>query len=349
MNILLTLAVGMAGGYVGRRARIPAGSLLGALAATLAFSLLTGRAESLSVYKIIAQIIAGVLIGGQLSTCDPKALLKLWKPTAFTVVGMLSINVLCGFTLRAISSIDLLTALLATTPGGISEMSVISSDLGANALYVSLFQFLRILFSLALFPLIARRLIVRINARNGVETVVTHHAVKARAADQPPAALLFTLAGAAAAGVVGHLSGFPAGVLILSMLAAALLGRFYRRVALPDPFKHTAQALSGTFIACSASVSDLSGLPALLPAILIMFSLYILLYFGLGLMIHRACKLEANVAFFACIPAGVSDMALISSDYGANGSTVALLQMMRLLSVVTVVPSGASQLSAWLG
>ena len=137
-NLCITLLIGSAGGFLGYKSKIPAGGILGALIATTAYSVLTHHAAALISYKILAQIIAGFFIGMQLGNANLKSISKLWGPILVTVAGMLCINVIIGIFLHAISSMDLMTALFASTPGGIADMTMISEDMGANTIQVSL-------------------------------------------------------------------------------------------------------------------------------------------------------------------------------------------------------------------
>ena len=49
--------------------------------------------------------------------------------------------------------------------------------------------------------------------------------------------------------------------------------------------------------------------------------------------------MDPVTALFACAPGGLTDMALIAADLGADSSKVAAMQMMRLVSVIALYPT----------
>jgi len=48
--------------------------------------------------------------------------------------------------------------------------------------------------------------------------------------------------------------------------------------------------------------------------------------------------LHKGIAMFCMIPAGVSDIALVASEMHYQSPVIALLQMVRLLSCITIFP-----------
>jgi len=311
--------------------------------------MLTGRAEGLSTYRILAQIIAGVFIGMQLASCDMKSLLRLYKPILVTVVGMLTINVLVGFMLYYTSDMDLITSLFASTPGGIAEMSIISAGMGANTLQVSILQFFRMLSGFLIFPAVAQWVILYLRKKNGVGTGEDAPIAESDCTIKEKNSNLLVLFCGVTAGMLGYLSGFSGGILVFSMVAVGVLGHFGKHVSLPMAVKRVAQVLSGIYIGATSTLADVASLQTLiLPLVLLVIS-YLALSLLLGWILYRFCHLEASAAFFSCIPAGVSDMALIASDFGSGGPIVAVLQLFRFASVVALAPSLILLMSRWLG
>ena len=347
-DIVLTLLVGGAGGFAGYKSKIPAGSLIGSLAFTTVYSMISGHAQSFAAFRVIAQIIAGLFIGMQLASCDLKAMLQLYKPILILVTGMLGINVTVGLILHNTTGLDLMTALFAATPGGISETSVISAEMGANTLQVSVLQFFRMLSGFLIFPLLAQWLIRRLN-KGGRPPVSTDTGMQANRAKSaiPDTALVIIMA--AAAGILGYLAKFSGGVLVFSMLAVGLLGQGGKQASVPRMVKRWAQMLSGTYIGATLSLSDVTSLKELFMPTILLVGLYLVLCLILGWVLYRFCRLKASEAFFSCIPAGVSDMALMASDLGAGGPVVAILQLFRFSSAVAISPSVILLVTQWLG
>lgn len=74
------------------------------------------------------------------------------RPAIALLSGMLVVNIALGFLMYFISPMDLTTALMCAVPGGISEMPIISVELGADASKVALMQFIRLVFGVGVFP-----------------------------------------------------------------------------------------------------------------------------------------------------------------------------------------------------
>ena len=76
-----------------------------------------------------------------------------------SVFIMLVLAVVLALTLEATSGLPFAALLLAFTPGGLAEMTLISLSLGIDAAFVSTHQVVRIFFIVALFPFAFRFLV----------------------------------------------------------------------------------------------------------------------------------------------------------------------------------------------
>ncbi len=74
----------------------------------------------------------------------------------FLTLFLLACGSLIGYIYSRLSKINLLTAMLATVPGGVGPMSAIAADYGRNVTLVSLVQALRVTCVVFLIPLIVR-------------------------------------------------------------------------------------------------------------------------------------------------------------------------------------------------
>ena len=66
----------------------------------------------------------------------------------------------------------------------------------------------------------------------------------------------------------------------------------------------------------------------------------------LGFLIHKTCGLDLPTSLFASVPAGMSDMALVSLEQGGDAPKVAVLQLVRYLCVMAFMPSLTKILAA---
>lgn len=152
MAIILTLFVGFLSGALLYRLRVPGGMMIGAIAGTLLLSFCFHAAEMPYQAKVTAQILTGSFIGCSVGKRDIPMLKNAWKPALTVILAFLVVNVILGFGLAALGYMDLLTALLSSIAGGMSEVTLAASDMHADTAYVTVLQFVRMCFGLAVFP-----------------------------------------------------------------------------------------------------------------------------------------------------------------------------------------------------
>ena len=130
---LLVLALAAVGGLAGEASGMPAGALLGALGAVSAYNLWTdGAARLPPIVRDASRALVGTAIGS-LATPALLVAIGVHLPWAilFTFLVVL-IGLASGWLLARLSKVDLPTALLSCSPGGMPEMSALSEDLGAR-------------------------------------------------------------------------------------------------------------------------------------------------------------------------------------------------------------------------
>ena len=160
---LLTLAVAAAGGLIGYKLKLPVGGMVGSMIAVIIFNVATEKAVFYSELRIVLQIFSGAMIGSQIGREDLLEMKKIIYPTALLLVSMVLLNLTFGTLMYVLSDLDLATALFASSPGGVSDMAIISADLGANPAYVAIIQLCRLLTIFIFMPPIFRKII---NSRN---------------------------------------------------------------------------------------------------------------------------------------------------------------------------------------
>ncbi|MDR0731327.1 MAG: AbrB family transcriptional regulator, partial [Treponema sp.] len=148
-NLFITWAAGVLAGLLAARSQIPGGLMLGALAGAALFNIFSGGGAWVpDRTKLVVQVIAGSFIGIAMERRDLARLPKLLKPMLVMGFGFLTLNIIAGFLMAALSPLDLVTALMSAVPGGVNETPVIAADMGADAPKVAVMQTLRLIFGL---------------------------------------------------------------------------------------------------------------------------------------------------------------------------------------------------------
>jgi membrane AbrB-like protein len=154
-NLWWTLAAAFAGGYVGAKLKIPAGTLIGALVATVAIRFLGAKAKEIPyIFSFLAQVFIGLIIGAGVTLEIFEHISKCWVPLVISMVGILFVGMVFAFLIYKLGYLDFPTAYLGTSPGAMSAIVIVGVEYGANGAIVALFHFLRIILVLITAPIV---------------------------------------------------------------------------------------------------------------------------------------------------------------------------------------------------
>ena len=155
-SFLFTVIVGIIGGIIGYFSHLPAGTMSCSMALVAYFNVKTHKAYMPLTLRKIIQSFGGALIGAKVTLADVIALKDLILPIILIVIGFCLMNVFIGFFLYKTTKFSLSTALLSASPGGMSDISLMAEDLGANGPQVASMQFLRAIFIVGIYPIIIK-------------------------------------------------------------------------------------------------------------------------------------------------------------------------------------------------
>lgn len=331
-QLVITLVVGAAVGLLFYKLKVPGGMMVGALVGVTALNIGTGMASMPSEARMAAQITAGAFIAASVEKSDIKRMPHLLKPAALLLSAMFLLNAVMGVVIHTLSGVDWMTSFFCAVPGGMSDVPIIAADMGANAGDVAVAQFMRLVAGIGIFPSIIMHLTKDepVPQREGEARVVVKN--------NDWASVLMTMAVAVVCGIVGKLSGVPVGTLLFSMLGVIAFKLVVGRAAVPMWLKRVAQVLSGAYIGSSLGLEDLMDMRVLIIPILLLVLAYACNCFLLGGLLHRFCGFTRRESMLIATPAGASDMALISSDLDIHNPDLIVLQIVRMVLVISVFP-----------
>ena len=158
LSTALTLLVSGVVGVGAQRLRLPGGSIVWAIAAAAALHLVRTDLPPLpGALRVAAQVLIGITIGVGVTRGPLRALHAVRWQVAATMSLLLAGCTLAGLLLAARTPLDVPTALLATGPGGASDMSVAAVLFGIDAALVAGLQVVRQLLVFGLVPLLFGR------------------------------------------------------------------------------------------------------------------------------------------------------------------------------------------------
>jgi len=347
MWFLLVLAVAIIGAIVGIKLKLPAAAMLGSMIAVAIFTVFTNIQATPKWIKVAAQMVSGGYIGTTMSKESLRQMKKVAPVAAALLFGMLLLNLATGTVLYLTSPLDLCTSLFATTPGGLTDVTIISDDMGANSPVVGVFQVCRMSSAIFLFPIIIP-LITGVK-RSGTAEKKDKKRPAAKMTREQYIAFAKTAAVAFCSGLLGYFIGIPAGTLTFSVIGVTISKIGFGIGYIPMRVKQAAQTLSGAFIGSKITMATVTLIGSMWYNVLFVLAVFIPGCLLLGFTLHKIFKLDIVTCLFCSAPAGASDMALIASDVGADGPNVAVLQIIRLLGVIAFFPPIIKGIVAVLG
>ena len=342
--MLATLLVGCAGGLLFLRLKIPAGGIVGAMCFVALYNILFGIAFAPWYFKLFAQSVTGAFIAMPLTIEKVRSMRTVVLPALVVVGGMLCFSIGMAYICRAASygGMDLLTACFLCAPGGMSDIVLISSEVGGDTLLISAGHAVKAFFVLGLLPafsqFVAGQFAARWPERFSRGRSGCGEAYEKAKIPFSLLRMLLTLAVALAGGLAGRFSGIPAGTLIFSLAAVSALHIPTKIGCMQSSMRRFAQICAGTLIGCSITRESLKSLRYLLLPLGLLLLGNLVMNFLLGLLLYRCSRLDFASALFATIPSGVADMALLADEMSGDGAKVALIQTIRLISVIAVFP-----------
>ena len=151
--------------------------------------------------------------------------------------------------------------------------------------------------------------------------------------------LLLTFAVAAAGALIFLKLKVPAGAILGAMIFVAVYNTATGAAYFPMELRPVIRVLAGALIGARVSKDDAKRMKDVIyPGLLLVFGM-LLMNLVLGYSIHRLTGLELMTALFGSTPGGVQDMALIADEFGADAAQVAILQTVRVLAVISIMPS----------
>ena len=139
---------------------------------------------------------------------------------------------------------------------------------------------------------------------------------------------------------IGHKSGFPAGAMVGGLILG-LVVKAFMNVGL-DPkiewLSFISQALVAYVIVRGSDFSSLAELPKYLPAA-VAYSFSLLIFtLGLAWIFSKLLKMDFLTSLFATTPGGLTGIAIVAADMGANPAISVLFNIIRVVTILIVVP-----------
>jgi uncharacterized protein len=140
----------LAGVLLGQALRLPARLLIGPMLAS-AFVHVGGWTRFVPPTEIVvvAQLVLGTTIGCRFAGSSTREILRILVLTLGSTMILLALTVAFAYGVSRLSSHGLTPVILAYSPGGLAEMSLVALSLGIEVAFVATHHIIRVMFVLA--------------------------------------------------------------------------------------------------------------------------------------------------------------------------------------------------------
>ena len=343
---ILTLAflAAYVGGIVGIKLKIPVGGMVGAMVGAVIFNVTVPMYATLpNWFSLVFQVPLGIMIGNKVTKEDLLSLAKLYKSYLVVLFTFLTLNIVFGLFLQYATMLDLTTALFATSPGGMTDMVIISDDFGAVLPYVAVIQLFRNVSVMTFVSPIYRKIIKKneqvTTNQNEHSTVGTQQGSNALREHTYANRFAMTLLCSLPLALGFRWLDIPAGTIIGAMLGAMAYNIYSKRAYFPKKLGVPMRICAGFFVGMRIDRYNLETMAQLVTPLAYTLVYVFIVTFTTAFFVHKITKLDMATSLLVSTPGGLSEMALIADEMNLDTPKVAVLHTARLISVIALFPT----------
>lgn len=344
--ILSAVVLGLGGWKLAERIRLPAPALIGSMLLIALAGILGMPGPGLpGWYRIAIQSVVGGFIGRRIDRSSIESIRRMLPVVVMTTSWYMAGTAFLGWVVSRWARIDLGTAILATVPGGVAEMTALAISSKVDVAFVASMQTMRVLAANILVPLVARTdpgSQARVNQINNPHTGQaggtdgkTIDSSRVMANHHWSLGLLAALAG----GFLLTYAAVPAGGILGSMLTIALM-QFagFRIRPVPKVVLTFAYISLGISVGSAFDTDTLVQLQASAGILFLTTAATLASSFALAVVVRKTMNLDHRTALLACSPGGLSLMAVVAEEVGADPATVSFLHLTRIVWIILAMP-----------
>lgn len=331
-TIIFPYIIGFLGGYVFYICHIPLAWILGPMTFLIIWRSIFTNHDQLSQPGILKNgsfIILGISFGLSFTKETFLSVGPYILPFLSCTILLIIISIINGVLISKLVNIDRNTSIFASIPGGLTEMVAASESVKANSSLVTIFQTVRLLTVVFLVPFTIQHMF---EPNRAIQTIVT--------TDEHSS--FFAYGWYIIAGIIGWSLRrvLPASFVIGPLLTTALLNSIGLNLpAFHELFFIFAQVSIGVGFGLMITFQDLKNGGKYCGLYLITTVLLIGASFGLGFIFSLFTDLNLATAMLSFAPGGLVEMVLTASTIGADPAIVSSLQFIRLVFIISFIPS----------
>lgn len=150
----------------------------------------------------------------------------------------------------------------------------------------------------------------------------------------------YTILAVVAGSAAGYKMNFPAGAMVGGLLAG-LIVKAVLMIGLEaklDWLSFLSQTLVAIVLVRGSDFSSLRDLPKYLPAAFAYSMMLLVFTLGMAWLFSHLCKMDFLTSLFATTPGGLTGIAVVAVDIGADPAISVLFNICRIVTVLIAVP-----------
>lgn len=316
-------------GYVASLLHVPLPWMIGTMLFAAVVNFLRDRVTVPRFTRPAGQLVIAAVVGASFTPTALRATLDHFVLMLGVAVALIVLALIAGLVLRRMTSIDPITASLASIPGGPAEMSALAIRYGANPGTVALVQTIRIfVLVLSLPPLLV--------ALDGAR--YDPGLVYGSGGDDPAGAALLMVIAVAGGSIFSLLrltSPFFLGALAFTATASVLSAP----IAMPPGWLLAgAQVLLGVWLGTMFDRALLINGRSFVLAALVSTVVLMALAIGLALTVTLLGGVPWETMVLSTAPGGVTEMALTARLLHQDVAMVTAFQVARIFTTLALAP-----------
>lgn len=337
LQLLETLLCGIIGGAVFTTLHLPLSWMLGPLTAVLVWKLIAKRdLYWLNSFKNGGQMALGYSMGLSFTIESARRIGFQLPSMAIVTVLMVAFGLGIAILVSKFTGMNLPSAVMGTTPGGLSQMIVLSEEIkGADTTVVTFMQTIRMLTVIFIVP-----------------TLSIHAFSSSSTQNSEPAIGMITRA---EYGSFFHIITVVAIVLFITacavrfkcptpwiigplLTAAIMTVSGFDTPQLPPVLIVLAQLCLGVYLGLGININRLQNWRKLLPFSIVSGLLIVGFSLILAYGLHIIYPISMTTAFLCIAPGGLPEMGVTAQTVNADVSMVAAYQLFRVFFILFIVP-----------
>lgn len=158
-ELAVTMLIALVCGATGKALGVPGGAIAFSMVGCATYNIKTDHGYMPLPVRKFVQVFAGALVGATVGRQQAVQMIELWDVVILAVGSFIVLDLVAGMLIARYTDMDLITALFSSAPGGLTDMTLIAADLGADGVKVAGMHMLRLVSVIALYPVMIHALV----------------------------------------------------------------------------------------------------------------------------------------------------------------------------------------------